>query len=110
MGTGLGSAATCRQSTMPGEGESFEDIPDNEHLIPQKFTWRDLSKLNRRHNAHVAYRRRVSEALFIIIPLTMYSFTCIFFIIVLSYVFYAMYTSTIAPHTYILNFSSSMLN
>ena len=31
---------------MPGEGESFEDIPDNEQSVPRKFTWRDLSKLN----------------------------------------------------------------
>ena len=28
--------------------------------VPRKFTWRELSKLNEPHNAHVAYRGKVS--------------------------------------------------
>jgi hypothetical protein len=28
--------------------------------VPCKFTWKELSKLNEPHNAHVAYRGRVS--------------------------------------------------
>ena len=27
----------------------------------RKFTWKELGKLNERHNAHVAYRGKVSE-------------------------------------------------
>ena len=28
--------------------------------VPHKFTWKELSKLNEPHNAHVAYRGKVS--------------------------------------------------
>ena len=31
-------------------------------VVPQKFTWRELANLNKRHNAHVAYRGKVSFA------------------------------------------------
>ena len=30
---------------------------------PRKFTWKDLSKLNEPHNAHVAYRGKVSPSI-----------------------------------------------
>lgn len=29
--------------------------------VPRKFTWKELSKLNEPHNAHVAYRGKVSN-------------------------------------------------
>ena len=35
-----------------GSGPLFE--------VPRKFTWKELSRLNEPHNAHIAYRGKVS--------------------------------------------------
>ena len=56
--------ATTRLA-MPGGGDedSFEPITEtNPEKSVKKFTWRELSRLNSRHNAHVAYRGKVSLA------------------------------------------------
>ena len=63
---------------MPGDGDTLcEDACDDDgykgsagQKPGRSFTWRELSKLNKRHNAHVAYRGKVSDflcALFCII-------------------------------------------
>ncbi len=49
---------------MPGgDGDGNVDIPVPTERMEQpvkKFTWKELSKLNSRDNAHVAYRGKVS--------------------------------------------------
>ena len=48
---------------MPGEGEEETDTTLSEEKKENSvrtFTWRELSRLNSRHNAHVAYRGKVS--------------------------------------------------
>ena len=49
---------------MPGEGDlaapSGSATEAREKPVKQ-FTWRELSKLNCRHNAHVAYRGKVRQ-------------------------------------------------
>lgn len=46
---------------MPGDGEGEEIEGNRVHTSVRKFTWQELSRLNKRHNAHVAYRGKVSE-------------------------------------------------
>ena len=50
---------------MPGgDGTVSRDIREAVQHDPgvRKFTWQELSKLNQRHNAHVAVRGKVKEA------------------------------------------------
>ena len=44
---------------MPGDGDERETKLLEERPVRQ-FTWKELSQLNRRENAHVAYRGKVS--------------------------------------------------
>ena len=59
---------------MPGYDQDQTEVPQQETCHSghegrpvaaasgngvRKFTWKELSKLNRRHNAHVAYRGKV---------------------------------------------------
>ena len=48
---------------MPGGGEEETSTTlseDKKENSVRKFTWRELSRLNCRHNAHVACRGKVS--------------------------------------------------
>ena len=51
---------------MPGGGEEETEetsttlSKDKRENSMRTFTWRELSRLNSRHNAHVAYRGKVS--------------------------------------------------
>ena len=47
---------------MPGGGEETDTtlLERNKENSMRTFTWRELSRLNSRHNAHVAYRGKVS--------------------------------------------------
>ena len=48
---------------MPGDGDEDVGMSAQGEGMEQpakKFTWQELSKLNSRHNAHVAYRGKVS--------------------------------------------------
>ena len=49
---------------MPGEGDEVLGSASAVQSDPgvRKFTWEDLSKLNQRHNAHVAVRGKVKDA------------------------------------------------
>lgn len=55
---------------MPGDGdEALESAGINNpseavqsDVVTRKFTWEELSKLNQRHNAHVAVRGKVSRS------------------------------------------------
>ena len=50
---------------MPGDGEvacAGESAVQSEPGV-KKFTWQELSKLNQRHNAHVAVRGKVRNHL-----------------------------------------------
>ena len=46
---------------MPGEGDGIPASASAVQSDPgvRKFTWEELSKLNQRHNAHVAVRGKV---------------------------------------------------
>ena len=46
---------------MPGEGDGVLASANAVQSDPgvRKFTWEELSKLNQRHNAHVAVRGKV---------------------------------------------------
>ena len=49
-------------TAMPGEGDlaaPSSSVTDAREKPVKQFTWRELSKLNCRHNAHVAYRGKV---------------------------------------------------
>ncbi len=52
---------------MPGEGDDVRSGRSNPEYVMQrdpgvrKFTWQQLSKLNQRHNAHVAVRGKVRD-------------------------------------------------
>ena len=48
-----------RESAMPGDGDERETKLLEKRPVRQ-FTWKELSQLNRRENAHVAYRGKVS--------------------------------------------------
>jgi len=54
---------------MPGEGDDVRSGRSNPENVMQrdlgvrKFTWQQLSKLNQRHNAHVAVRGKVSATM-----------------------------------------------
>ena len=50
---------------MPGDGEvaCTSESPVQSEPEVKKFTWQELSKLNERHNAHVAVRGKVSSLL-----------------------------------------------
>ena len=45
---------------MPGDGDSSDFVPETVEQPGKKFTWIELSNLNTRDNAHVAYRGKVS--------------------------------------------------
>ena len=45
--------------TMPDGGVATEPASGDSLRPVAKFTWEDLSKLNRPHNAHVAVRGKV---------------------------------------------------
>ena len=47
------------RSDMPGDGDERETKLLEERPVRQ-FTWKELSQLSRRDNAHVAYRGKVS--------------------------------------------------
>ena len=62
---------------MPGEGGEETDTTLSEEKKENSvrtFTWRELSRLNSRYNAHVAYRGKVSVQVLIIlcVPCTYY--------------------------------------
>ena len=48
---------------MPGGGDEMREPTSSVQREPsvRKFTWQELSKLNERHNAHVAVRGNVRE-------------------------------------------------
>ena len=46
---------------MPSEDDIAIDPPAEDKPLQRQFTWKELSKLNRRHNAHVAYRGKASR-------------------------------------------------
>jgi cytochrome b involved in lipid metabolism len=48
---------------MPGEGDGVPASASAVQSDPgvRKFTWEELSKLNQRHNAHVAVRGKVYD-------------------------------------------------
>ena len=48
--------------TMPDGGAATEPASGDPLQPVTKFTWEDLSKLNRPHNAHVAVRGKVGSA------------------------------------------------
>ena len=48
---------------MPSEDDTAIDPPAEDKPVERQFTWKELSKLNKRHNAHVAYRGKVSGVL-----------------------------------------------
>ena len=66
-GDGDGALASA---SMPGDGDgalvsassdnSSEAVQSD--VVTRKFTWEELSKLNQRHNAHVAVRGKVSRS------------------------------------------------
>ena len=45
---------------MLSEDDIAIDPPAEDKPVQRQFTWKELSKLNRRHNAHVAYRGKAS--------------------------------------------------
>ena len=47
------------QGDMPDGGATIQPDSDDPPRPVKKFTWQDLSKLNRRDNAHVAVRGKV---------------------------------------------------
>lgn len=51
---------------MESESYANGDAPVGVHHNDgvRKFTWRDLSKLNKPHNAHIAYRGKVLKLLY----------------------------------------------
>lgn len=46
---------------MPGGGGEERDKEIAQESIVRRFTWKELSQLNTRENAHVAYRGKVSS-------------------------------------------------
>ena len=54
-------AQNITESNMMEVGKMDSDLEKAESklLTPRKFTWKELSKLNSRHNAHVAVRGKV---------------------------------------------------
>ena len=59
--TGEGVTRSHTLCSMPGELECVPGYADATSVgeQPRRFTWRELSKLNRPHNAHVAVRGKV---------------------------------------------------
>ena len=51
-------------SNVKMPGEVSDAVLDDDHLsavsVPRRFTWRELSALNCRSNAHVAYKGKVN--------------------------------------------------
>ena len=52
----------------PGHLARMEDAREDGHV--RKFTWQELSKLNQRHNAHVAVRGKVRAVAAQMLPFT----------------------------------------